>query len=402
MTASPVGREDAVTTLVRAPRLFLGGRLTGPGVVTLDDNRIASVSLGEVSDARANRGGAADEIVLPDGVLTPGLIDLQINGAFGVDFADARPNDWRMIRADLLRTAVTAFAPTLITAAPARLAASLLDVDTAARERASGARILGAHVEGPFLSPDYHGAHDPSLMRDPSTEALNVLLRGPTPLIVTLAPERQHAVEAIARLTAAGCLVSVGHTAATAAQVHAAADAGARMVTHVFNAQRPLGHREPGTAGAALTDPRLTVGMIADLQHIAAEIVALIFRAAAGGVVLVTDAVAAMGVTRDRAVLGGSDVYLDEEGLPRRADGTIAGSVLTLDQAVRNAISCGVEPTQVLQAVTGTPADLVGRADLGRLAPGALADLVWWSDDWEVRDVWLGGVPAFDVATRSA
>ena len=391
-----------MTTLVRAKRLFIGGRLTGPGVVTLDGDRIASVSLDKVLDTRANRGGVAEEVVLADGILTPGLIDLQINGAFGVDFADARPSDWRMIRAGLLRTAVTAFAPTLITAAPARLAASLLDVDAAARERGPGARILGAHVEGPFLSPDYHGAHDPALMRDPTPEALDVLLQGPTPLILTLAPERRHALDAIARLTAAGCLVSVGHTAATGTEVHAAADAGARMVTHVFNAQRPLGHREPGTAGAALTDPRLTVGMIADLQHIAAEIVALIFRAAAGNVVLVTDAVAAMGVTRDRAVLGGSDVYVDDEGLPRRADGTIAGSVLTLDQAVRNAISCGVQPLQVLQAVTRTPADLVGRADLGRLAPGALADLVWWSDDWEVRDVWAGGVPAFDVATRSA
>src|SRR3954468_20855340 len=390
--------------LVRAPRLFVDGRLTGPGVVTLEDDGISSVSLaGEPgSDGLAARNGASEEIVLPDGVLTPGLIDLQINGAFGVDFADARPGDWRMIRSALLRTAVTAFAPTLITAAPDRLAASLVDIDVAAREVLHGSRILGAHVEGPFLSPDYHGAHDASLMRDPTPDALDVLLQGPRPLILTLAPERRHALEAIARLTAAGCLVSVGHTAATATQVHAAADAGARMVTHVFNAQRPLGHREPGTAGAALTDPRLTVGMIADLQHIAAEIVALICRAAAGGFVLVTDAVAAMGISRDRTVLGGSEVYLDEEGLPRRADGTIAGSVLTLDQAVRNAVSCGVDPAHVLQAVTRTPADLVGRADLGRLAPGASADLVWWSDDWEVRDVWLGGVRALGVAIRSA
>jgi len=382
-------------TLVTAPRLFVDGRLTGPGVVAIEGGRIRSVTLGA-------RHGGADTVVLPDGILTPGLVDLQINGAFGVDFADARPDDWRGIRTALLRTAVTAFAPTLITAAPARLAASLRAVDAAAREDVHGARILGAHVEGPFLSPDYHGAHEASLMCDPTPEALDVLLQGPPPAILTLAPERAHALDAIARLTAAGCLVSVGHTAATAAQVHAAADAGARMVTHVFNAQRPLGHREPGTAGAALTDPRLTVGMIADLRHIAGEIVALIFRAAAGGVVLVTDAVAAMGVASDRTVLGGSDVYLDDEGLPRRADGTIAGSVLTLDQAVRNAVGCGVEPARVLEAVTRTPADLVGRPDLGRLAPGAQADLVWWSDDWEVRDVWIGGVPAFDVATRSA
>jgi len=396
-----------VTTIVTAPRLFVGGRLTGPGVVTLEGDRIRTVTHAEAdgdpaAGRQAARRGAPHEIALPDGVLTPGLVDLQINGAFGVDFADAQPHDWRTIRAALLRSAVTAFAPTLITATPARLAASLADVDAAAREQVHGARILGAHVEGPFLSPDYHGAHDPSLMRDPTPEALDVLLRGPMPAIVTLAPERRHALDAIERLTAAGVLVSLGHTAATAAQVHAAADAGARMVTHVFNAQRPLGHREPGTAGAALTDPRLTVGMIADLQHIAAEIVALIFRAAAGGVVLVTDAVAAMGISRDRTVLGGSEVYLDDEGLPRRADGTIAGSVLTLDQAVRNAVACGVDPALVLDAVTRTPADLVGRPDLGRLTPGARADLVWWSDDWYVRAVWVGGVPLLDAASRSA
>lgn len=398
-----------MTTLVSAPRLFVGGRLTGPGVVTLEGDRVVAVSTGSpaVPALPAAGGGAVDVVTLPDGVLTPGLVDLQINGAYGVDFADARPADWRMIRAGLIRTAVTAFAPTLITAAPARLAASLADVDAAAREIVHGSRILGTHVEGPFLSPDYHGAHDPSLMRDPTPDALDVLLQGPAPLILTLAPERAHALDAVARLAEAGVLVSVGHTAATAAQVHAAADAGARMVTHVFNAQRPLGHREPGTAGAALTDPRLVVGMIADLRHIAGEIVSLIFRAAAGGVVLVTDAVAAMGIDQDRTVLdrtvlGGSDLYLDDEGLPRRADGTIAGSVLTLDQAVRNAVGCGVPAEQVLQAVTGTPADLVGRGDLGRIEPGALADLVWWSDDWEVRDVWLGGVRSFDLATRSA
>jgi N-acetylglucosamine-6-phosphate deacetylase len=407
-----------VTTLVTAPRLFVGGRLAGPGVVALEGDRIHSVSTAPVAtgpapgangahalDGVATRNGAIEEIALPDGVLTPGLVDLQINGAFGVDFADARAGDWRTIRAALLRSGVTAFAPTLITATLPRLADSLVAIDAAAAEQVHGSRILGAHVEGPFLSPDYHGAHDPSLMRDPTPEALDLLLGGPTPAIVTLAPERRHALDAIARLTAAGVLVSVGHTAATAAQVHAAADTGARMVTHVFNAQRRLGHREPGTAGAALTDPRLTVGMIADLQHIAGEIVALIFRAAAGGVVLVTDAVAAMGITQDRTVLGGSDVYLDDEGLPRRADGTIAGSVLTLDQAVRNAIACGVDPATVLDAVTRTPADLVGRPDLGRLAPGAHADLIWWSDDWEVRNVWVGGVPltnAFGLASRSA
>jgi N-acetylglucosamine-6-phosphate deacetylase len=395
-----------VAVRLLAPRLFVDGQFTGPGAVVLDGSRIVSVDIGNAGhDGQAGHGGASpmdSEIALPDGFVTAGLVDIQINGAFGVDFADARPDDWQRIRQGLLATGVTSFAPTLITAPPRQLAATLVVVDDAARQPCLGARILGTHVEGPFLSPDYHGAHDPALMIDPLPEALDVLLSGPAPLILTLAPEREHALAAVERLVAAGCVVSVGHTAATAAQVHAAADAGARMVTHVFNAQRPLGHREPGTAGAALTDPRLTVGMIADLQHLTGEIVGLVFRATAGKVALVTDAVAAMGVTADRTVLGGSEVFLDAEGLPRRSDGTIAGSVLRLDQAVRNAVSCGVGLPSALDAVTRTPADLLRREDLGRLAPGAAADLVWWGDDLEIREVWVGGVPTIATLQQPA
>ena len=379
-----------MATRLLASRLLVDGRFTGPGQVVVDGGRIRSIS---IPPEGAPACGDTD-VLLGDGFLTPGLLDLQINGAFGVDFAEAGTADWQRVREGLLATGVTGFAPTLITAPLARLAQALLEIGTAADEPSAGARILGVHVEGPFLSPDYHGAHDPALMVDPTPQALDVLLDGPAPAIITLAPERPHARSAIERLTAAGSVVSIGHTAATAAQVHAAADAGARMVTHVFNAQRALGHREPGTVGAALTDPRLTVGMIADLKHITGEIVGLVFRAAAGQVALVTDAVAALGVDPgDRTLLGGSEIFLDAEGLARRPDGTIAGSVLRLDQAVRNAVSCGIDPATALDAVTRTPADLLGRPDLGRLRPGAAADLVWWGEDLQIREVWMGGIP---------
>jgi N-acetylglucosamine-6-phosphate deacetylase len=384
-----------VVTRLLAPRLLVDGRFTGRGQVVVDGGRIRSI--GVLPDGAPAPGDT--DVLLGDGFLTPGLLDLQINGAFGVDFAEAGPQDWQRVREGLLATGVTGFAPTLITAPLTRLAHTLLEIGTAADEPCTGARILGVHVEGPFLSPDYHGAHDPALMADPTPQALDVLLDGPAPAVITLAPERPHALSAIERLTAAGSVVSIGHTAATAAQVHAAADAGARMVTHVFNAQRALGHREPGTAGAALTDPRLTVGMIADLQHITGEVVGLVFRAAAGRVALVTDAVAAMGVgPQHRTALGGSEIFLDAQGLPRRSDGTIAGSVLRLDQAVRNAVGCGVDPAAALDAVTRTPADLLDRQDLGRLRPGAAADLVWWGEDLQIREVWVGGIPT--ISTR--
>ena len=192
------------------------------------------------------------------------------------------------------------------------------------------------------------------------------------------------------RLAADGVVVSIGHTDATGAVVTAAADAGARMVTHLFNAQRPLGHREPGVPGQAMSDDRLVVGLIPDLQHVSAPIVRVIMRACAGRVVLVTDAVAAAGMPPGRYELGGEDLVVSDDGtLPRRADGTIAGSVLTLDEGVRNVVAQGVDLATALEAATRVPADLVRRTDLGRLEPGARADLVWFDDDLRVQRTWV-------------
>ena len=165
-------------------------------------------------------------------------------------------------------------------------------------------------------------------------------------------------------------LVSIGHSDATAAQAEAAADAGARLVTHLFNAMRPLHHREPGMVGQALADPRLACGLIADLHHVAAPVCRLAFAAAAGRVVLVTDAVAAAGMPPGTYDLGGQQVSVDPLGLPRRADGTLAGSGLRLDAAVANVVAAGVDLRSAVDAATRLPADLVGRPDLGRIAPG--------------------------------
>jgi N-acetylglucosamine-6-phosphate deacetylase len=194
-------------------------------------------------------------------------------------------------------------------------------------------------------------------------------------------------------------LVSVGHTDATAAQTRAAADAGARMVTHLFNAQRGLGHREPGVPGATLADGRFTLGLIADLAHVVPDVCSLVFAVAGHRVALVTDAVAAAGMPPGRYQLGGSDVLLTEDGVPRSPEGTIAGSALTLDRAVRNTVSIGVDPAVALSAATVIPADTIGEPSLGRLAAGAVADLVWWDDEMRPRKVWVAGEVVFDAAT---
>jgi N-acetylglucosamine-6-phosphate deacetylase len=336
------------------------------------------------------------DIVLDEGILTAGLVDIQINGAFGVDFAAADEAGWDAVAARLPSTGVTSFQPTLITAPLPQLIAGL-DTATEARDRQEDgpyARILGVHLEGPWLAPRKKGVHEARHLAEPTPEAVDALMSAvgfDILTLLTLAPELPGALDAIKKLSSAGVTVSIGHTDATAAQVEAAADAGATLVTHIFNAQRGLAHREPGVPGAALSDSRYRVGLIADLHHVAAEICTLIFRAAPGRVVLVTDAIAAAGMPPGSYVLAGIPVELGEDGVPRNADGTIAGSALTLDQAVRNLLGLGMPVPTVIEAASKVPAEALGRPDLGRIAVGARADLVHWTEDFHPVRTWVDG-----------
>ncbi|MFI9815276.1 N-acetylglucosamine-6-phosphate deacetylase [Saccharothrix variisporea] len=380
-------------TVVAAPRALLGRTITGPASVRIRAGRVVEVVAGEPP---------ADAEVLTDGLLTPGLVDVQVNGAVGVDFAEVDDEGMRVVAGAFPRTGVTRFLPTLITApvpvalrqARAVLAAS------AALPPGSGAVPLGVHLEGPFLSPKRAGVHDPALMVEPGAAEIDLLLaddlRGHLRM-VTLAPEQPGGLEAVRRLAGAGVLVAVGHSDATGEQTRAAAEAGARMVTHLFNAQRPLGHREPGVPGVALVDDRFTLGLIADLAHVGPDVCRLVFNAAGPRVALVTDAVAAAGMPPGRYQLGGADVVLTEDGVPRSPEGTIAGSALTLDRAIRNIVSVGVDLADALASATIVPADAIGEPTLGRLAPGAVADLVWWGDDLKPRKVWVDGEVVFDA-----
>ncbi len=374
--------------VISAPRVLVDGVLVGPAVVAVADGAVAGVASG-----LTYQGRPAD-ITLPTGVLAPGLVDLQVNGYYGADFVDATAEQWASIRRRLLETGVTAFMPTFITAPVPRLASALKRTAEVLRGLpAGGARVLGVHVEGPFISPRRHGAHNTDWMCDPTPDAVAELLAAAPGLLKlhTLAPELPGALAAIRQLAAAGVLVSVGHSNATAAEVAAAADAGARMVTHLFNAQRPLHHREPGVVGQALVDHRLTSGLIADLIHVVGPVCRLAFQTAPGRIVLVTDAAAAAGMPRGRYELGGEEVTVDGSGPPVRADGTIAGSGLRLDDAVANVVAEGVDLTTALNAATRLPADLIGRPELGRISAGALADLVWLSDDLRTRATWVAG-----------
>jgi len=353
------------------------------------------------------------DVELTTGFLLPGLVDLQVNGYFGVELGDAEPVGWAEVVRRLPETGATAFLPTFITSPVDQLVAALRATAGFAPELAgpaaagqaaagiapapvsAGARVLGVHLEGPFIAASRRGAHNPAWIIPPDEKTIGALLAAGSGLVrvVTLAPEIDGAMAAIGQLTTAGALVSVGHSDATARQVAAAAAAGARMVTHLFNGQRPLHHREPGVVGQALTDTRLASGLIADMHHVASPVAALAFRAAPGRIFLVTDAAASAGMAAGRYVLGGEPIDLaNGDGAPPvRADGTLAGSALRMDAAVANMVAAGIGLPEAVAAATRIPADLVGRPDLGRIAPGAAADLTWLADDLRTAATWVAG-----------
>jgi N-acetylglucosamine-6-phosphate deacetylase len=388
------GVETPEQLVITAPEVLTGlpgADVLAPGYVVLRAGQVAAVGEGAPP-------GAAD-VALADGYLAPGFVDLQVNGYYGVELQDARPDGWAHVIERLPETGTTAFVPTFVTAPVERLARALREAATFRQELPFGARVLGVHLEGPFLSPDRRGAHNPAWLTDPSPSAVDDLIDAGGDLLrlVTLAPERPGGLAAVTRLAAAGKLVSVGHTDATAAQVAAAADAGARMVTHLYNAQRPLGNYEPGVVGQALTDPRLTSGLIADLHHVNVPACLIALAAAPGRIALVTDAAACAGMPPGRYLLGGEPIELPPGAgqPPRRPGGGLAGSALRMDAAVANLAGAGVSLPDLITAATSIPADLIGCPDLGRIAPGAAGDLVWLGPDLQARATWIGGRQVF-------
>lgn len=363
--------------IIPAARILMDG-IFRPGGLRVEAGRIAAIV-----DA------------VGEGTLTPGLVDLHTNGAVGVDFADADIAGFHAALAAMARRGTTSVQPTSITAPIPCLIASL-DRCGAAQAALAGepvARILGAHLEGPFLSDARRGAHRADWLGDPTPDALDPLLAHPALTMMTLAPERDGALAAIRRLVARGVRVSMGHSDATVEQIGAGAAAGASLVTHLFNAMRPFQHRDPGVPGAALTDQRLVCGLIGDGLHVHPVACRVAFAAAPGRIALVSDSMLLAGLAPGTSLeFGGSPATLDTDGLARRADGTISGAGTLLDEGVRRMIATGLDPALVLEAATRVPAAALGRGDLGRIAPGAPADLVLWDESWQPRRVWVGGV----------
>jgi N-acetylglucosamine-6-phosphate deacetylase len=246
------------------------------------------------------------------------------------------------------------------------------------------------HLEGPFLSPNRLGTHEASSRRDPDPALLERLLDSGPVRLMTLAPELPGATELIDRLLERRVAVSLGHTDATAEQANAAFDRGARSVTHLFNAMRPFLHRDPGIVGAALARDDVVVWVIVDGIHLAPETVRVTWHAARDRLALVTDAITGAGVADGSYSLGNLDVQV-HEGTVRGPDGVLAGSVLTMDEAVRNLHALGVPFEEAIAAATTTPARVLGDPELGRIDVGLPADLVILNEGLEIERVLVGG-----------
>jgi N-acetylglucosamine-6-phosphate deacetylase len=352
-------------------RLGVGAALVGEALVGGDveiDPRAGTVTAVGIA------GGGGDLVA------APGYVDLQVNGVEGTGLPEADVDGFRLVGHALLAAGVTAYQPTFVTAPVEAMVASLARLTDLPADVTAAPRVLGAHLEGPFLAPTRLGAHPPAHRRDPDVTLLHRLLASGPVRQVTLAPEVPGAMALIDLLLAAGVTVSCGHSDATASEASTAFDRGASTVTHLFNAMRPPSHRDPGIVFAALARRDVVVQAIVDGHHLAPETVLLAWHAAAGGFALVSDVVA--GVP-------------GPDGAVRLADGTLAGSATLLDQSVRNLVALDVPVTAALVAASSTPAQVARRADLGRLEPGAAADVVVLDGDLGVRRTLVAGVERY-------
>jgi N-acetylglucosamine-6-phosphate deacetylase len=361
-------------TVLSADKVIVPDGVLAPGWVEVADGRITAVEAGRPE--RADHHGA---------VIVPGFVDIHCHGGGGASFDSADADECARAAAFHRERGTTTLVASLVTAAPEdleRRAAVLSDL-------AADGVVAGIHYEGPFLSPARKGAHDPALLREPDPATVDRLLKVPHVRMVTVAPELDGGLDALRRVRDAGALAAVGHTDATYDVTRRAVAAGARVATHLFNGMRPLHHREPGPILALLDAPDVVVELIGDGVHLHPAVVAHVARTTgAGRATLVTDSIAAAGMSDGDYALGGLDVEV-RDGVARLAGGgSIAGSTATAASVFRRAVlDSGLSLTDAVRLAATTPAELLGLDDRGAVAPGRRADLLVLDDDLTVRAV---------------
>lgn len=369
--------------LIENGMVFTGDRFAEGMQVRLQNGIIT-----EVGEKTAVENGE-NRIDLEGDYLLPGFVDVHIHAFRGSDTMRGEADIRRMSR-ELSKCGTGAFCPTTMSASKADTKAAL-DGIRAVMERPerNGARVLGAHMEAPFLSENRAGAQLKQYFTDPEWEGFLRMADDPSAVrLITIAPERNGSESFVRQAAAAGIRISVGHTDATAAQVHAAGDWGADHITHTFNAQTPIHHREPGVPGAAMTDDRFYCEMICDGKHLHDDIIRMMIRCkGAARAVAITDAMEAAGMPDGEYSLGGQTVYV-REGAARLADGTLAGSVLTMPEALSGLIHrYGAEPLSACMMCISTPAESIGEKVAGHMVPGCPGVLTRWTPDWQMKSV---------------
>lgn len=367
-------------TVLAPSQLFDGYTIRTGVAVRIDGERIAEVLDTPPQDAQRL-----------DGLLAPGLVDIQVNGGGGVLFNDSPTVETlRTITAAHAQRGVTSLMATLISDSREKTEAAIKAVGEAIEAGAPG--LLGLHLEGPWLSEPRRGVHPAANLRTLDNDDIS-LLTSPCdfPIMVTVAPERVSPVD-ISRLVAAGVRVSLGHTAADTATVEAALAAGATCFTHLFNAMPPMESRNPGPVGVALANAEAFAGLILDGIHVHPITARAAYLAkTARRMILVSDAMATIGANQPEMRLFGETIHV-ADGALRTSSGTLAGAHLDLAMAVRNAVTLlGASAPDALRMASSTPAEFLGVVSRGRIAIGARADLVLLDSDIKMQAVWLGG-----------
>ena len=370
-------------TVLTDARVVQGDQVVEGGWVRWEGERLAEVGRGHLPVDRHQPAGGR--------LVVPGFVDIHVHGGGGGSFTTGSAEDGAAVACFHRRHGTTTLLASLVTAP----FADLLRQISALAELVDDETVAGLHLEGPFLSSARRGAHPRQLLRAPTPAALDQLLcRRPGAVrMATLAPELDGGIDAVAQVAAAGAVPAIGHTDAAYDVAHAAVDAGARVATHLFNAMRPIHHREPGVVVALMERPEVVCELINDGLHLHPSLVRWVLETVGEArAALVSDAIAAAGADDGLYTLGRSAVRV-RDGRAELADGSaLAGSTLTMDTAFRRA-GQGVGPpgAAAARAAATTPAAVLGLDDVGRIAPGRLANLVVLEEDLTVRAVLYRG-----------